>query len=98
MSILFNSIREHARAFDYPGPTVVALESVLIRLYLESPMGVVGGPGFGVLGPSMHGGAMAPHQHQQTHQDVRQQQMNGASPQNGEQVVNNEMDSGIESG
>ncbi|KAG2120652.1 uncharacterized protein F5147DRAFT_600785 [Suillus discolor] len=103
MSILFNSIREHARAFDYPGPTVVALESVLIRLYLESPMGVVGGPGFGVLGPSMHGGAMAPHQHQQpqqSHQDVRQhqQQMNGASPQNGEQVVNNEMDSGIESG
>ncbi|OJA16227.1 hypothetical protein AZE42_00012 [Rhizopogon vesiculosus] len=112
LSILFNSIREHARAYDYPMPTVVALESVLIRLYLESPIGpVVPGPNFGVLGPSMHGGVMTPQHHQQQqpqpqqqqpqqpHQDARQhqQQMNGAAPQNGEQG-NTEMDSGIESG
>jgi hypothetical protein len=110
LSILFNSIREHARAYDYPMPTVVALESVLIRLYLESPMGVVSGPSFGVLGANMHGGVMTPQhqqpqpqqqqqQPQQPHQDARQhqQQMNGAGPQNGEQA-NTEMDSGIESG
>lgn len=85
----------------------MALESVLIRLYLESPMGVVPGPNFGVLGPNMHGGVMAPQQQhqsqpqqpQQPHQDARQHQhqMNGTAPQNGEQV-NAEMDSGIESG
>jgi hypothetical protein len=40
MTVLFHSIREHARGFEYPGPSVVALESILIRLYLESPMGV----------------------------------------------------------
>jgi len=107
LSILFNSIRENARAYDYPGPTVVALESVLIRLYLESPVAVVQGPSFGVLGANIHGGAMAPqHQQQpqsqqptQPHQDTRQhqRQMNGATPQNGEQS-NAEMDSGIESG
>lgn len=38
MGILFESIREHARSFEYPGPSVAALESVLIRLYLESPI------------------------------------------------------------
>jgi hypothetical protein len=42
MSVLFESIRTHARTYEYPGPSVVALESVLIRLYLESPVG--GGP------------------------------------------------------
>ena len=39
MSVLFGSIRNHARNFEYPGPSVAALESVLIRLYLESPIG-----------------------------------------------------------
>ncbi|OCH96421.1 hypothetical protein OBBRIDRAFT_718201 [Obba rivulosa] len=39
MTVLFESIRDHARTFEYPSPSVVALESVLIRLYLESPMG-----------------------------------------------------------
>ncbi|KAK0455973.1 hypothetical protein EV421DRAFT_18575 [Armillaria borealis] len=38
MSTLFNSIREHARNFEYPFASVVALESVLIRLFLESPV------------------------------------------------------------
>ena len=39
MTILYNAIREHARGFQYPGPSVTALESILIRLYLESPIG-----------------------------------------------------------
>ena len=39
MSVLFESIRTHGRAYEYPGPSVAALESVLIRLYLESPVG-----------------------------------------------------------
>lgn len=39
MSVLFQGIRENARNFDYPAPSVAALESILIRLYLESPMG-----------------------------------------------------------
>jgi len=46
MGVLFQSIRENARTFEYPSPSVVALESVLIRLYLESPMA-------GSLGPPM---------------------------------------------
>jgi hypothetical protein len=59
MSVLYNAIRTHARGgFDYPGPSVAALESVLIRLYLESPVTEVlvgvNGAGGGV--PS-HGGA-----------------------------------------
>ncbi|KAF8640899.1 hypothetical protein AX17_000547 [Amanita inopinata Kibby_2008] len=38
MATLFHSIRENARAFEYPSVSVAALETVLIRLYLESPM------------------------------------------------------------
>ncbi|KAF9268979.1 hypothetical protein L218DRAFT_916449 [Marasmius fiardii PR-910] len=37
METLFNSIRHHARTFAYPIASVAALESVLIRLFLESP-------------------------------------------------------------
>ncbi|RDB29271.1 hypothetical protein Hypma_015755 [Hypsizygus marmoreus] len=44
MATLFHSIREHARVFEYPTPSVAALETVLIRLYLESPVGVGGQP------------------------------------------------------
>ncbi|RXW22580.1 hypothetical protein EST38_g3296 [Candolleomyces aberdarensis] len=40
MSTLFHTVREHARSFEYPQVSVAALETVLIRLYLESPMGV----------------------------------------------------------
>jgi hypothetical protein len=40
MATLFHSIREHARNFEYPSPSVAALETILIRLYLESPVGV----------------------------------------------------------
>lgn len=39
MGVLFQSIRDHARSFEFPAPSVAALESVLIRLYLESPIG-----------------------------------------------------------
>ena len=58
MSVLYNAIRDHARSgFDYPGPSVAALESVLIRLYLESPvsgvlMGINGGGPVSVAGPA----------------------------------------------
>lgn len=45
MTVLFQGIREHARNYDYPAPSVAALESVLIRLYLESPMGGGAFPG-----------------------------------------------------
>ncbi|KAL0071752.1 hypothetical protein AAF712_000674 [Marasmius tenuissimus] len=37
METLFHSIREHARTYAYPVASVAALESVLIRLFLESP-------------------------------------------------------------
>ncbi|KAG6380998.1 hypothetical protein JVT61DRAFT_5393 [Boletus reticuloceps] len=67
MTVLFNSVREHARAYDYPAPSVVALETVLVRLYLESPMGMMGGPGLGALGTSMHGIIPPPQQQQGRH-------------------------------
>ncbi|KAG6821394.1 hypothetical protein H0H93_014191 [Arthromyces matolae] len=38
MATLFNSVREHARVFEYPSVSVAALETILIRLYLESPV------------------------------------------------------------
>lgn len=37
MATLFHSVRENARGFEYPPVSVAALESILIRLYLESP-------------------------------------------------------------
>ncbi|KAG6866053.1 hypothetical protein C0991_009150 [Blastosporella zonata] len=40
MTLLFNSVREHARGFEYPSVSVAALETILIRLYLESPVPV----------------------------------------------------------
>ncbi|KAJ6503306.1 hypothetical protein C8R47DRAFT_969284 [Mycena vitilis] len=38
MATLFESVRGHARTFEYPTASVAALETVLIRLYLESPV------------------------------------------------------------
>ncbi|KAJ6575346.1 hypothetical protein B0H19DRAFT_1128248 [Mycena capillaripes] len=38
MATLFESVRGYARTFEYPSATVAALETVLIRLYLESPV------------------------------------------------------------
>lgn len=100
MSVLFNSIREHARAYDYPAPSVVALESVLIRLYLESPMGMMGGPGLGALGAGMHSVPPPPQQQQgQTSQphDAHSQPAMGVASGSGDHT-NSEMDGSIESG
>ncbi|KAJ7446428.1 hypothetical protein B0H11DRAFT_2084712 [Mycena galericulata] len=38
MATLFEAVRGHARTFQYPMASVAALETVLIRLYLESPV------------------------------------------------------------
>ncbi|KZT30872.1 hypothetical protein NEOLEDRAFT_1047080, partial [Neolentinus lepideus HHB14362 ss-1] len=38
MGTLFNTVKDHARTFQYPEASVAALEGVLIRLYLESPL------------------------------------------------------------
>ncbi len=48
LDVLFQSIRGHARnGYEYPTPSIAALESVLIRLYLESPVRGGGAGGFG---------------------------------------------------
>jgi len=68
MAVLFDSVRNHARTMEFASPSVVALESVLIRLYLESPLAGmpqgVGGSGLGVpsSGLGLHMGP--PDQHQ----------------------------------
>lgn len=38
METLFQSIRNNARQFEYPPPSVAALEGVLMRMYFESPL------------------------------------------------------------
>jgi hypothetical protein len=38
MDVLYQSIRDNANQFDYPAPSVAALESVLVRMYFESPI------------------------------------------------------------
>ena len=55
MGVLFGSIREQARTYSYPAPSVAALESVLIRLYLEGPVGGRAPPPHS-MGPPMEGG------------------------------------------
>lgn len=42
METLFQSVRENARSFTYPGASVALLETVLIRLFLEGPQPVMG--------------------------------------------------------
>ena len=37
MDVLYQSIRSNARQFEYPAASVAALESVLVRMYSESP-------------------------------------------------------------
>ncbi|KZS95852.1 hypothetical protein SISNIDRAFT_483277 [Sistotremastrum niveocremeum HHB9708] len=50
MTVLFQSARSHTRnGFEFPSASVAALESVLIRLYLESPM-IGGSVGVGGVG------------------------------------------------
>ena len=99
MNVLFNTIRGHARTYEYPGASVAALESVLLRLYIESPVNVVGG-GVG-LAPGIHAPCPMPqqqHQAQQPHvQEPRTQApMSGSSAAAAEQ--GNEMESSMESG
>jgi hypothetical protein len=38
MDVLYQSIRHNANQFEYPAPSVAALESVLVRMYFESPI------------------------------------------------------------
>lgn len=43
ISTLFSAIRETARSFEYPFASVAALEAILLRLYLETPVSLGGG-------------------------------------------------------
>lgn len=73
MATLFQSIRENARSFEFPAPSVAALESCLIRLFLESPVGMASTQS--PMGSMMSGSVSHPqHQHQQHHQHQHQQQ------------------------
>ncbi|KAI0275055.1 hypothetical protein BC834DRAFT_27958 [Gloeopeniophorella convolvens] len=38
MDVLYQSVRANARQFEYPAASVAALESVLVRMYFESPL------------------------------------------------------------
>ena len=38
MDVLYQSIHNNARQFEYPAASVAALESVLMRMYFESPL------------------------------------------------------------
>ncbi|KAI9512571.1 hypothetical protein F5148DRAFT_1162566 [Russula earlei] len=38
LDVLYQSIRSNARQFEYPAASVAALESVLVRMYFESPI------------------------------------------------------------
>ncbi|KZT74979.1 hypothetical protein DAEQUDRAFT_16093 [Daedalea quercina L-15889] len=55
MGVLFGSIRDQARTYNYPVASVAALESVLIRLYLEGPVAGMPPPPHG-MDPALDGG------------------------------------------
>jgi hypothetical protein len=38
MDVLYQNIRNNSRQFEYPAASVAALESVLVRMYFESPI------------------------------------------------------------
>jgi hypothetical protein len=38
MDVLYQNIRTNTRQFEYPAASVAALESVLVRMYFESPI------------------------------------------------------------
>ena len=42
MSVLFEHVRNAARTYEHAPPSVAALESVLVRMYLESPLNGTG--------------------------------------------------------
>ena len=94
MSVLFNTIRGHARTFEYPAVSFAALESVLLRLYIESPVNVVGG-----LAPGIHPCPMP--QQQSQAQPSHAQEPHSQAPANGSSATaeqGNEIESSIESG
>lgn len=57
LGTLFQSVRDSARTFAFPSASVAALESVLVRLYVESPVVAVAGA---ALVPSPSPGALLP--------------------------------------
>jgi hypothetical protein len=81
MATLFQTIREHARVFEYPAASVAALETIVIRLYLESPMGVtqsiVPMHQNGIRGPA------PPPNHMHTPTPNHQSNMNGSANEGG---------------
>ena len=85
MGNLFQTVREHARSYNYPAASVAALETVLIRLYLESPIGSLPqsmvNPGIAVNRPP----APAPVQMQPTVN--AQPMMNGNTPNASNEVA-----------
>ena len=44
LDVLYQSIRNNVRQFEYPAASVAALESVLVRMYFESPLPQPGYP------------------------------------------------------
>jgi hypothetical protein len=38
LDVLYQSIRNNTQQFEYPAASVAALESVLVRMYFESPL------------------------------------------------------------
>ncbi|KAI0322184.1 hypothetical protein OF83DRAFT_1279895 [Amylostereum chailletii] len=90
MELLWQHIRNSARGFEYPAPSVAALESVLLRMYFESPPQPAPMP---MMAPHPHQGPPPPHQngmpppHHQPPPPVHQEQ-----PQQPQQPQNNAED------
>lgn len=83
MATLFHSIREHARGFEYPTVSMAALETVLIRLYLESPVGLGTQPTMAAIMQNNLNPAGLPPQQQQPLQHA-----NGSAGANSSEGVN----------
>jgi hypothetical protein len=76
MATLFQTIREHARVFEYPPASVAALETIVIRLYLESPMGVT--QNMAPINQNGIRGPPPPQNHMHTQTPSHQSNMNGS--------------------
>ena len=76
MATLFQTIREHARVFEYPLASVAALETIVIRLYLESPMGVT--QSIAPMNQNGIRGPPPPQNHMHTQTPNHQSNMNGS--------------------
>ena len=82
MATLFQTIREHARGFEYPAASVAALETIVIRLYLESPMGVT--QSVAPLNQNGIRGPPPPHMHTPTPNNMNGSVNDGGSTSNAE--------------